>query len=270
MEKAMYPSPYMRITQKDHTGTHAHSWAVDEAGSDGGIDYLVAPFTGKIKKIYKADANEVWLESCDPVEYPDGTIDYMTVLFAHDNDVSNLYEGQIIKQGQRFYEEGTKGNATGNHCHIECGLGKFTGTGWYKNPAGYYTINNSKLITECLFIDDTYHIMNTKGYSFKHIKDAFSNKKNNDSKLYVTLADMYVRNSPEVRDDNHKLVKDLTTDGKKNATSSNEDDWALYKKGTVFTARRLINNSDGSVWAESPSGYICIKDNEQIYCSKKA
>ena len=171
MEKAMYPSPYIRITQKDHIGTHADSWAIDEGGSDGGIDYLIAPFTGVIKKIYTQDANEVWLESVEPVEYPDGTIDYMTMMSAHDNDVSNLKVGQIIKQGQRFYEEGTKGNASGNHVHLEFAKGKFTGTGWHKNNAGYWSINNGKKIDECVWIDDSYKLMNTAGYNFKNVKD---------------------------------------------------------------------------------------------------
>lgn len=172
MEKPMYPSPYIRITQKDHVGTHADSWAFDEAGSDGGIDYLIASFTGAIKKIYTSDANEVWLESVDKVQYPDGTIDYMTLMLAHDNDVSNLKVGQVIKQGQRFYEEGTKGNASGNHVHIECAKGKFTGTGWHQNSAGYWSINNGKKVDECLWIDDSYKLMNTGGYKFRNVKDA--------------------------------------------------------------------------------------------------
>lgn len=110
MEKPLYPSPYMRITQGYGVGTHKNSFAIDDGGSDSGIDFILAPFTGVIKKIYPNDANEVWLESVDKVEYPDGTIDYMTMLFAHDNDVSNLKVGQVIPRGTRFYEEGTKGN----------------------------------------------------------------------------------------------------------------------------------------------------------------
>lgn len=167
MERPMYPFKTIRITQKDHEGTHKGCWAVDEAGNDTGIDSAYAPFTGIIKKIYTSDANEVWLESKNKVEYPDGTIDYMTILLCHDNDVSDLWVGKEIKQGQRFYEEGTKGNATGNHVHMECGKGKFTGTGWHKDSAGYWSINNGKLITECLFIDDSYNLINTAGYLFK-------------------------------------------------------------------------------------------------------
>ncbi len=171
MEKPLYPSLYMRITQGYNTGTHLNSYAIDEAGKDSQISILRAPFTGIIKKIYKEDANEVWLESIEPVEYPDGTIDYMTILFAHSNDISNLYVGKKINQGEQFYSEGTKGNATGNHCHIECGKGKFIGTGWYKNSSGYYSINNGKKPEECLWIDEQITIINNNNYAFKKIKN---------------------------------------------------------------------------------------------------
>lgn len=169
MEKPLYPSPYMRITQGYGQGSHRDSFAIDEAGSDSGIDFLKAPFTGTIRKIYTKDANEVWLESNEPVEYPDGTIDYMTVLFAHDNDVSNLYVGKVIQRGERFYEEGTKGNASGNHCHIECGRGRFTGSGWIQNAAGYWSILNRKKPEECFWIDQSIQVLDSYGYSFKAI-----------------------------------------------------------------------------------------------------
>ena len=170
MEKPLYPSKNMRITQRYNTGSHIDSYAIDEAGQDSNISTLYAPFTGMIKKIYVEDANEVWLESIEPVEYPDGTIDYMTIMFAHSNDVSNLFVGKKIKRKEPFYSEGTKGNATGNHCHIECGKGKFIGTGWYKNNGGSYSINNKKKPEECLWIDESIKVIDSKGLNFKRIK----------------------------------------------------------------------------------------------------
>lgn len=170
MEKPLFPSKYMRITQGYEEGTHIDSFAIDNAGKDYNIEKIYAPFTGIIKKIYPNDANEVWLESKDKVEYPDGTIDYLTVMFAHANDVSNLFVGKEIKQGESFYEEGTKGNATGNHCHIECGKGKFTGNGWYKNSSGYWSINNRKKPEECFWIDDSITILDKNNYNFKKIE----------------------------------------------------------------------------------------------------
>lgn len=170
MEKPMYPIKHIRITQKHGEGTHKSCFAVDEAGIDGGISDVHAPFTGVIKKIYTADANEVWLESINKVEFPDGTKDYMTIMFCHDNSVTSLYVGKVINQGDIFYQEGTKGNATGNHLHFECAKGKFTGSGWYQDASGYWSIINGKLATDCLWIDDSYTIHDTRGYSFKKVQ----------------------------------------------------------------------------------------------------
>lgn len=170
MEKPIYPSKYMRITQGYNIGSHVDSYAIDEAGTDSSISTLSAPFTGIIKKIYPQDANEVWLESIEPVEYPDGTIDYMTIMLAHSNDVSDLFVGKRINKNEPFYTEGTKGLATGNHCHIECGQGKFTGTGWYKNNGGSFSINNKKKPEECLWIDDSITIIDSANIIFKKIE----------------------------------------------------------------------------------------------------
>ena len=167
MEKPIFPSKYIRITQGYNEGTHKDSYAIDNADVDTGKSDIYAPFTGIIKKIYPNDANEVWLESVNKVEYPDGTIDYMTIMFAHDNDVSDLFVGKRINKGETFYSEGTKGNVTGAHCHIECGKGKFSG--WHKNNAGYWSINNGKKPEECLWIDDSIKILDDYGYNFKKI-----------------------------------------------------------------------------------------------------
>lgn len=178
MEKPLFPSKYIRITQGYNEGTHKDSYAIDNAGKDSEISDIYAPFTGIIKKIYSNDANEVWLESIDKVIYPDGTIDYMTIMFAHDNNIDNLFVGKRIKQNEVFYQEGTKGNVTGNHCHIECAKGKFTGTGWYKNNSGYWSINNGKKPEECLWIDDSITVLNSK-YNFKKISTEIVDKKDN-------------------------------------------------------------------------------------------
>lgn len=169
MEKPLFPAKCMRITQGYNEGTHKDSFAIDNADIDTGISNIYAPFTGIIKKIYSNDANEVWLESIEKQEYPDGTIDYMTIMFAHDNDVSDLFVGKRINKGEVFYSEGTKGNTTGAHCHIECGKGKFTSTGWHKNSANYWSINNGKAPEDCLWIDDSIKIIDNYGYNFKKI-----------------------------------------------------------------------------------------------------
>ena len=171
MEKPIYPLKNLRITQGYQEGTHRNSYAIDNAGLNNEIEDVYAPFSGTIKKIYEEDANEAWLESDNPVEYPDGTIDYMTVLFAHDNDISDLYVGKKVAQGEIFYQEGTKGNAIGNHCHIECGKGKFIEPGWIKNENGYYVIINGKKPEECFWLKKDTNIIDDYGYTFQTLED---------------------------------------------------------------------------------------------------
>ena len=171
MEKPIYPLKNLRITQGYQEGTHRNSYAIDNAGLNNEIEDVYAPFSGTIKKIYEEDANEVWLESDNPVEYPDGTIDYMTVLFAHDNDISDLYVGKKVAQGKIFYQEGTKGNAIGNHCHIECGKGKFIEPGWIKNENGYYVIINGKKPEDCFWLKKDTNIIDDYGYTFQTLED---------------------------------------------------------------------------------------------------
>lgn len=193
MEKPLFPAKVMRITQGYNEGTHKDSYAIDNADKDGGKSDLFSPFTGVVKKIYQNDANEVWLESYDKVEYPDGTVDYMTIMFAHADDVSNLFVGKKINKGEIFYKEGTKGNVTGAHCHLECGKGRFTDNGWYKNSSGYWSIINGKKPEECLWINDEITIIDNYGYNFKKIStEPVEITKNEETILFKAPAtDLY-------------------------------------------------------------------------------
>lgn len=88
---------------------------------------------------------------------------------------------------------------------------------------------------------------------------------NND---YKTLYNMYVRCGAGYNYGT-KLYKELTEDGKNNALDKYDDCYAIYKKGTVFTALEVITNNDGSVWAKTPSGYVVIKGaSGTVYCEK--
>lgn len=84
---------------------------------------------------------------------------------------------------------------------------------------------------------------------------------------YQTTSDMYVRYGPSTKF-GVKLVKDLTKDGQKNATSKNPNALAVYKDGTIYTAIDVIKNNDGT-WAKTPSGYVCMKGSSgKVYCHK--
>lgn len=85
--------------------------------------------------------------------------------------------------------------------------------------------------------------------------------------IYETLGNMYVRCGAGT---NYgvKRVRDLTEDGKKHATSTNPDGYAVYKKGTRFTCYELVDLGKG-IWARTPSGYVCVKGKSgTIYCKE--
>lgn len=81
---------------------------------------------------------------------------------------------------------------------------------------------------------------------------------------YKTKYDMNIRKSP-----NGPIVKvkDCTSAMKKALVSQKANDNAVIKKGTNFTALDVVK-SGNSYWAKNYSGYICIKDSKNEYCTK--
>lgn len=83
---------------------------------------------------------------------------------------------------------------------------------------------------------------------------------------YVTLTELNVRSGPGTNY-KQKLVKNLTKDGKKNVVDNSKTAKAVYRKGTIFTAIKIVKK-ENSYWAKTPSGYVCIKFDNNIYCKK--
>ena len=173
MEKFMYPSPYMRITQGYGIGTHKGSFAIDDGGSDSGKDYAIAPYSGTVKIIYSQYENEVFFESDEQVEFADGSIDFATTMFCHQNSpmAYGMAVGKHYNQGDKIYIEGGRyegqNDKLATHFHFEFAKGKCKG--WYKNSAGIYSIVNGKKPEECCFIDNSYHILNDNNYKFVNL-----------------------------------------------------------------------------------------------------
>lgn len=193
MEKAILNVDNLNISQgMNGNFSHKGDLAIDIVD----CTYLKAPFTGIIKRIYE-NCNAVWLESLEKIEYADGTINYMTVMTLHDNDVSNLKVGQIIKQGDIYYNPGIKGNATGSHIHISVCKGKFTGTGWYKNQYGSWCSNNQYDITKSLFLHTDVKVVNG-WYDWKSTiySSVVNPKKSIDELAYEVIKGLW-GNNPE-------------------------------------------------------------------------
>ena len=98
-------------------------------------------------------------------------------------------------------------------------------------------------------------------------------KKNTSSKKekfttgeYITLTELNVRTGPG-NNYRQKLVKELTKDGRKNVVNKKSNSKAIYRKGTFFTALKIVNKNN-CYWAKTPSGYVCLKSEKEVYCKK--
>lgn len=182
MEKFMYPSKTMRITQGYMTGSHVSSYAIDDGCDNTGRSSLNAPYSGTVKQIYSQYENEVFFESDAPILFADGTKDFAVTMFLHQDSpmAYGMAVGKHYNQGEPMYIEGGrykgKNGSLANHVHMEFARGKYVGNGWYKNASGYYSLRNAKKPQDCCFIDDSYKILNNNGYGFKNVKEVEAKK----------------------------------------------------------------------------------------------
>lgn len=261
IEDFLCPFESMYITQGSN-GSYSHQgiMANDVRGANVGVRYpYYAPCTCKCIKVYPSSGQAMW-QSVEKVRFANGRVDYATFMTAHD-DTFDAREDLVVSQGMQLGNMGTKGNATGVHCHIQ--VSQSDDTSWYKNGYGVYQFNNEYDLDECYFVDNT-NILNGMGGNWKETKDVIVEESN---PIYKTLYPMNIRYGAGTQFP-RKLVKDLTEDGKKNATSNNPNDYAVYKEGTLFTCYEEFITKDKSVWAITPSGYICLKDLDNIYCER--
>ncbi len=168
LEYAIFPMDYLHITQTSGEGTHLNNRAVDLAGADTGIDDFYAPFTLRIVRIQKG-YNIVWAESAAPVHLANGDVSYISMLLEHSNHIDGLYIGQQIPQGEVFYDEGTAGNASGNHVHCEFGLGRFVDEGSFHTDDGRVACNNGIAANEVLFLTQSTQIVDEGGFTWQQL-----------------------------------------------------------------------------------------------------
>lgn len=168
IEDFLCPFTDMYITQGSNSNySHKGIMANDVRGLNAGIRYpYYAPCTCKCIKIYRSSGQSMW-QSVNKVRFANGNIDYATFMIAHD-DTQNCFVGQIVAQGDQLGNMGTKGYATGVHCHIQTEQG--SDTSWYKNRYGNYQFNNEIDLDDMYFVDNT-NIIYGMGGSWKHTTD---------------------------------------------------------------------------------------------------
>ncbi len=158
-ELAIFVADSLRVTQGAYdVYSHQRQNAIDIAP----IEYAVySPFDGTIVRI---DANytccnAVWVQSNSKVLYADGSYDYMTVCFMHDNYIGDLSVGMGVAQGEYFYDAGNYGVSAGVHVHVAVYRGQYNNT--------MRVGNGNVRIENALFIPDTTYIYDDYGLNWK-------------------------------------------------------------------------------------------------------
>lgn len=168
IEDFLCPFTDMYITQGSNSAfSHKGIMANDVRGLQAGVRYAYyAPCTVKCVRTYPSSGQVMW-QSVNKVRFANGRIDYATFMTCHD-DTMDAYAGLVIPQGNQLGNMGTKGYATGVHCHIQ--ISQSGDTSWYKKQYGNYQFNNEYDTDDCYFVDGT-NIMNCFSAHWKHLSD---------------------------------------------------------------------------------------------------
>lgn len=163
-EVALFPFEYLYMSQ-DEGGDFSHSgtYNIDFLGWGANGRILNCPFyapcTLECVAIWDPASNNRVYQSVNQVHLADGSIDYLTITFAHDNNpIHNV--GDIITQGQLLGHTGTTGYVTGDHTHSCCGKGTYQG--FTQRPTGNYDLTNRIHYWDGVYVNDT-HII--EGYN---------------------------------------------------------------------------------------------------------
>jgi len=184
IENFLCPFTDMYITQGSNNNfSHKGIIANDVRGKEVGIRYpYYAPCTCKCIKTYPNSGQVMW-QSINKVRFANGRVEYATFMTVHD-DSMDAKVGQVVAQGEQLGNMGTKGNATGVHCHIE--ISQSADTTWAKNQYGNYHFNNEYDLDECYFVDNT-NILNGMGGSWKTTKEVTIPDNSENNKNYINL-----------------------------------------------------------------------------------
>lgn len=278
MEYFLFPkkSYYLSQGYGPNSFSHQNTIAIDVTGK-GGNTKIYAPFTGFVAKIYKKEGQTYtcWLVSENKVVCGDGRLYYAVCMLSHPNDIDKLKVGQKFKQGDYILNDGDTGYSTGKHLEICTAIYNNKDdieVNWFKNSGGSYSLinqsdpcNNMVLADDCKVINDIYQ---GKLYQIKKQSLIVLNVEEYTPGLYETLDTLRVRTGPGLKYP-QKRVRELSDDGRKNATNNNLNALAFYKKGTLYDALEIIRNSTNDIWAKSYSGYINIINGEFTNSIKK-
>ena len=161
------------------------SFELDLAGEDRGVDYYFNKLpntcfrcTGRFGT--RKTGNTFFFLTCDStgqakkVLCADGIYRVLTLAMTHSNRDAVI--GKVYKYNEVLVTEGTQGNATGNHIHLEVCEGFVTRK--VVNLKGFYNLPHMLDARKVFWILDGWtKVVNTHGLTFLHCKSAVVEQK---------------------------------------------------------------------------------------------
>ena len=174
------PMKVINITQHSGNSFSHPNNCLDLAGSDKGIDFAFA--LGNYWKCIAGPwgSNTYFYTPCDErgnavqIHCADNVNRYVTVAMTHSNLIYNVpIVGKIYSDGQAMYEEGTNGQATGNHIHYEVAEGLHYEKTKDKNLGVYRMKNELKPEDVCFICDSFSKVSDMGGVTMRHCSSPY-------------------------------------------------------------------------------------------------
>lgn len=164
----LFPFSTAYVTQWSHGNfTHKGTCAMDFRGSVAGArEPYFAPADAKCVWVYPSSGQAMW-QTINDVRCPNGYVGKVTFMTVHD-DSFDCKVGMTRSQGMQIGNMGTKGYATGVHCHLQ--IAQTSSTRWYKNKYGIYQFDNEVEVEDACFMDGS-KLLNWNEPKLRETKD---------------------------------------------------------------------------------------------------
>lgn len=169
-QNLLFPLEYMYLTQGEGgSGSHQGTYNMDFRGQGANGRVYHCPYYAPcdLRCTTVNPSGYLWT-SLNPVNFVDGTVDYVTISFVHD-DLSDFHVGDIKHQGELIGYTGTKGQVTGDHVHINVAKGE--NKHLYENSYGNWMLQSSYHIYNAMGINDTVIVV-SGGYNWKEFTNS--------------------------------------------------------------------------------------------------
>lgn len=109
-ELVRFPMKNLKISQGcNGQFSHQGVYALDLCGKDAGSEPTYAPCKMHLVATDSyQNGNAVFMQSDNKVMFADGTVDYATFMFIHDNYIADIVQVKNFNQWQEFGDEGKK------------------------------------------------------------------------------------------------------------------------------------------------------------------